>query len=782
MSPTPASERFKVTLSRNLNLFDITMIGVGAMIGAGIFGLTGIAAGEAGPVGLILAFLLNGIVTSLTGLSYAELGAARPAAGGGYVWAKEALARVYGFFAGWISWFSHAVACSLYGVLFGTFFTELLEIAGFPIDTSLAIFGLTHEEIWVKVIAAMAILLFMIINIRGSSETGMVGNVITIFKLLVLGTLVIFGVKAMFNLPNWADNFLRDPSPFPFGWGGVTLAMGLTFVAFEGYEVIIQSAEEVKNPVRNIPRAIFLSIGVVVVVYLAVAFVAIGALQQDSGLPNWMYMGENGERAMIETARAIMPYGAFIMVLGGLASTTSALNATIFSSSRVSFAMGRDRDLPAIFGSIHPRNKTPYWATWLSGALIIFMAVALPVSDVASSASITFLLLFLLVNFAMIRMRKTHPDIERPFRVPFVPYLQYFTILVQLVLAAHLFSLSPVAWAVTVVWLLLGGVVYKRYGGKIEAKKEEDTILLEETIASKEYSVLVPVANISAVPELANLGALFARANDGELFGLHVVYMPHHLSATDGRKFLRQGRPILDEVVAVGKQYDVPVRTMIRIGRDIGDSIISAARERDANLMILGWPEHTAHQKEAFGTIIRLISKNPPCDLAVVRNRHHKPAQSILVPAAGGPNARLALQLALIEAEALEAKTGNPVKIVALNIAPGLDMSDANAVAARRQRVLDDLDLPNLPFELEIVAADDVVEGILNFANGFDQIIVGASNEGLLEQTFFGSIPQKIAEEALTTVIMVKQHDMVKYGIRQWLTRRTKRKKEPART
>lgn len=777
MSHSPAADRFKVTLSRNLTLFDITMIGVGAMIGAGIFGLTGLAAGEAGPVGLMLAFLFNGIVTSLTGLSYAELGAARPAAGGGYVWAKEALARIYGFYAGWISWFSHAVACSLYGVLFGTFFTELLEIAGIPISTNPAIFGLTHEAIWVKIVAALAVLLFMVINIRGSSETGAVGNIITIFKLIVLGALVVFGVKAIFNFPNWADNFLRDPNPLPFGLGGVTLAMGLTFVAFEGYEVIIQSAEEVKNPVRNIPKAIFLSIGVVVVVYLSVAFVAIGALQQDSGLPNWMYMGENGERAMIETARAIMPYGALVMVLGGLASSTSALNATIFSSSRVSFAMGRDNDLPAIFGKIHPRNKTPYWAIWLSGALIIFMAVALPISDVASSASITFLLLFLLVNFAMLRMRKTHPDMERPFRVPFVPYVQYLAIAIQLFLAAHLFSLSPVAWIVTVVWLALGVVVYRRYGGKIEAKKEEDTILMEETIASKEYSVLVPVANIAAVPELADLGALFAQANDGELFGLNVVYLPHQMSVIDGRKFLRQGRPILDEVVAVGRKYDVPVRTMIRIGRDIGDSIISAARDRDANLMILGWPEHTAHNKEAFGTIIRLISKNPPCDLAVVRHRHHKTVQSILVPAAGGPNARLALKLALIEAEALEEKTGTPVKIVALNIAPGLDMADSATVDARRKRVLDDINLPNLPFELEIIAADDVVEGILSYANGFDQLIIGASNEGLLEQTFFGSIPEKIAREALTTVIMVKEHDMVKYGIRDWLTRRNRRKK-----
>lgn len=772
-----ADKRFQVTLSRNLNLFDITMIGVGAMIGAGIFGLTGLAAGEAGPIGLMLAFLLNGALTSLTGLSYAELGAARPAAGGGYVWAKEALARIYGFYAGWISWFSHAVACSLYAVLFGTFFTELLEIAGMPITTGAAFWGLTIEAVWVKAVAVLAVLLFMLINVRGSSETGAVGNFITGFKLLVLAALVFFGIKAMLNLPNWADHFLRDPSPLPHGWNGVFLAMGLTFVAFEGYEVIIQSAEEVKNPVRNIPRAIFLSIAVVVVVYLAVAFVAVGAVVQNSGLSNWQYLGENAERAMIETARNIMPYGALIMVLGGLASTTSALNATIFSSSRVSFAMGRDGDLPAIFGHIHPHNKTPHWAIYLSGALIIFMAVMLPIADVASSASITFLLLFLLVNFAMIRMRTIYPDLERPFRVPFVPYLQYFTILAQLGLAVHLFGLSPIAWGVTVIWLIIGIFVYNRHGGKIEAAKEEDIILMEETIATKEYSVLVPVANVAIVPELAELGALFARANDGELFGLHVVYMPHQLSAVDGRKFLQQGRPILEEVIAIGQKYDVPVRTMIRIGRDIGDSIIGAARARNANLMILGWPAHTAHEKEAFGSIIRLISKNPPCDLAVVRHRHHRTPRSILVPAAGGPHARLALQLAIVEAEALEAQSGEPVKVVVLNIARGVNLDDPQALEARRAEILASLDLPeDLPFTLEIIQADDVVAGILDYAVDFDQIIVGASNEGLLEQTFFGSIPQRIAEEALTTVIMVKQHDMVKYGIRQWLTRRNRKK------
>ncbi len=771
----PISERFKVSLSRSLGLFDVTMIGVGAMIGAGIFGLTGIAAGEAGPLGLMLAFLFNGIVTSLTGLSYAELASARPAAGGGYTWAKEALARVYGFYAGWISWFSHSVACSLYAVLFGTFFLALLEMAGLPVSKGVVLWGLTGEQLAVKLIAALAVLAFIFINVRGSSETGLVGNIITGFKMLVLALLVGFGLKAMLNLPNWADNFLHDPSPLPHGLSGVFLAMGLTFVAFEGYEVIVQSAEEVKNPIRNIPRAIFLSIGIVVVFYLTVAFVAVGAVVQQTGLPNWMYLGQNGERAMIETARAIMPYGALIMTLGGLASTTSALNATIFSSSRVSFAMGRDGDLPALFGRIHSRNKTPHWAIWLSGLLIISMAVLLPIEDVASGASITFLLLFLLVNAALIRMRTTHPNLERPFRVPLVPWLQYLTIAIQLGLAVHLATLSPIAWVVTLVWLALGIYVYSRHGAAEEAAKEEDTILLEETIASREYSVLLPVANEAMARLLARLGALFAHANHGELFALHVLRVPPQLGVTNGRALLRQGRPILEEVITVGRQFDVPVRTMLRLGREIGDSIISAARERDANLMLLGWPGYTHSHQHAFGSIIDLISKNPPCDLAVVRFRRGDWPRRILVPVSYGPNARLAVELALVQAEGIRLNDGGHPQVVALNLLTGDSPPDAAALEARRQEVIERLDIEGWPVEVRVAHCRDVVQGILREAEGFDQIIIGASEEGLLEQSLFGSIPQRVAEEALVTVIMVKRHDMVKFGLRRWLMGRRRK-------
>lgn len=760
------SKRFQVSLSRNLGLFDVTMIGVGAMIGAGIFGLTGIAAGEAGPVGLLLAFFLNGVVTSMTGLTYAELGAAYPQAGGGYAWVKEGLARVFGFYAGWVSWFSHSVACSLYAVLFGTFFIALLELAGLKFGDGVLAMGLTGEELAVKVLAALVALVFIMINIRGSSETGLVGNIITVFKIVVLGLLVLFGLLAMRNIPNWGDNFFNDPGPLPHGVSGVVLAMGLTFVAFEGYEIIAQSGEEVKDPGRNVPWAIFLAIAIVVVVYLTVAFVSIGALQQNTGLPNWVYLGENGEKAMIETARSIMPYGALIMILGGLASTMSALNATVYSSSRVSFAMGRDRDLPAIFGRIHTRNKTPHWAIGLSGLLIIMMAVLLPIEDVASGASITFLLLFLMVNISLIRMRKTRPNLKRPFHAPFVPWLQYFSMAVMIVLAVELFQLSPLAWLVTIIWLLMGVVVYRQHGAVQEAAKEEDTILLEQTVAARNYSVLLPVANVGAARHLARLGALVAHANHGELFALHVIRVPRQIGVNDGRAFLRQGRPILEEIVDIVQEFDVPVRTMLRLGRNVGDSIISAARERQTNLMVLGWPAHISRQEEAFGTIIDLMAKNPPCDLAVVLLRRTGPPARILVPVAGGPNTRLAIELAVTQADAYEQRDRKRPAVVALNLI--LDDANDEIVEQRRQALIDEFDLANLPLEVRLTHATDIVQGILNEATHFDQIIIGASEEGLLEQSLFGSIPQRVAEEAVATVIMVKSHDLVKFGLRRW--------------
>jgi amino acid transporter/nucleotide-binding universal stress UspA family protein len=763
-----------VTLSRGLRLFDVTMIGIGAMIGAGIFGLTGIAAGKAGPVGLLVAFALNGVVTLMTGLSYAELGSAIPAAGGGYRFVREGMSRFWGFSAGWISWFSNSVACSLYAVIFGAFFIELLRVFGIKFAQQILFLNLSGVQLAEKVVTVAVVLLFIAINVRGASETGTVGNFITSFKIIVLVVLVIAGLVMMFGTDtNWIENFMNPPpadgsylgGPFPNGIGGVFLAMGLTFVAFEGYEIIAQSGEELIKPRRNLPRAIFYSIGITVTIYLLVAFVSIGALTQDSGLPNWLYLGNEGDKAMIRTAEAILPYGigGFIMILGGLASTTSALNATIYSSSRVSFAMGRGNDLPHIFGRIHPRNRTPDIAIYTSGGLIILFAVLLPIQDVASGASLTFLILFLLVNISLIQLRKNRPKLGRAFRVPLVPWLPILAIIVQAMLALALFNLSWVAWASVLSWFLVGSLVYQNVRKRREVALEADTILLEETIAKRPFSILLPVALPAQARQLARIAAAIAYQNDGEIFALHVVRVPRQLGLGDGRAFLKQSRPLLEEVITVGQEYDVPVRTQLRLGRNISASIMAAAHERNVELVLLGWPGTTDSAGSAYGNIIDLISTRPPTDLAVVRLVRIGMPTKILVPVIRNRNSKLALALALSQAGYAAENCETEAKIVALHLVPA--EMNGRATENRRHKLIDELSLDTTAIELRIMASQNVVKDILTISEDFDEIVIGAPEERLLEQQLFGSVPQKIAEDAQVNVIMVKRHDPIKHGL-----------------
>ena len=222
----------EITLSRTLGLMDITMIGIGAMIGAGIFVLIGIAAGYAGP-SLPIAFLLNGIVTTFTALSYAELGSSIPAAGGGFLWVKEGLGDTQGFLAGWMNWFAYIVACALYGLGFGRLATELWIITGVPLPLS------EHQLSLVFMIIVVG--LFAYINSRGASEAGLAGSIVTIAKVVILSVFIGFGLYAMLNNPSWSDNF--SAGMLPNGIGGVFVAMGMTFIAFEGYEIIAQSGE-----------------------------------------------------------------------------------------------------------------------------------------------------------------------------------------------------------------------------------------------------------------------------------------------------------------------------------------------------------------------------------------------------------------------------------------------------------------------------------------------------------------------------------------------------------
>lgn len=434
-------------LPRVISLFSATMLGVGAMIGAGIFVLSGIAAGEAGPA-LILAFALNGLVAFAIGACYAELASAMPRAGGSYYWVQQAMGPRVGFFAGWISLYANAVAAALYALGFGAFSVALLLPEGWS-------WSVLRPD---TVLAVLLTGIITLVHSRGASETTRVENAVTLLKIVLLLGLILAGLHVLAGKPHP----LAAYQPWlPKGWGGLVMAMAITFVAFEGFEVITRTGEEIVNPARNIPRAIFLSIALAVSLYLGVAVVMLGAVEAPAGMPVYVYLGQLGELGMATAAGQMFPRGELVFFLAGMVSTASAMIAATFSAIRVTFAMARGGDMPQAAMRLHGQYHSPAVAAALVGVLIALMVVALPIKEVASGASMMFAVLFSLVCLATICLRQRHPAQERPYRVPGSPLVPGIGVLAGLVVLVVLWDVSPMAWSASVAWLSLGWLMHQ---------------------------------------------------------------------------------------------------------------------------------------------------------------------------------------------------------------------------------------------------------------------------------------------------------------------------------
>ncbi|PRX32513.1 L-asparagine transporter-like permease [Orenia metallireducens] len=448
-------------LSRDLTLFQVTMMGVGMMIGAGVFVATGIAIGVSGPGGVLIAFILNGLLAFFSSMTYAELASAIPKAGGGYTYINEAFGGIIGFMGGWLSWFGHAISGSLYAITFAKYSSLLLEGINFFEKFSL------NQNLFMRVTAVIIALVFVFINYKGSSETGNTSVYITLGKLSVLGLIGVAGIRAAFLQPDNFSNF----SPFlPKGWGKILVTMGFTYIAFEGYEVIAQAGEETVNPKKNIPKAIFYSLVIVVSIYVIIAFATIIGVETGE-IAVWKWFEQEGTTGFANAVKHLLPYGGIMVSVAALLSSTSALNATTYSSTRVAYAMGKNGSLPKKISKISKNSKTPHIALLLSSIIIVLVAATLPVEDVAAGADIMFLLIFMFVNLAVFKIRKEQGnELNYGYLMPYFPFVPIVAIIMQFILSIRLFDLSIIAWVTSGIWIGLGLLMYFIFQDKDEAK------------------------------------------------------------------------------------------------------------------------------------------------------------------------------------------------------------------------------------------------------------------------------------------------------------------------
>ncbi|MHC4600544.1 MAG: amino acid permease [Planctomycetota bacterium] len=754
-------------LSRELNLFHITMMGLGMMIGAGVFIGIGTATRASGPGGVILTFALNGALAVLTAMSYAELSSAIPRAGGAYNFARIGFGRGPSFIAGWMEWFASSVAGSVYTLAFSIYVLRFVDRMGWwgTITEFLTGSPIAYSDVHVKILAVLVALAFLYVNFRGASETGKVGAVFTLGQTLFLLFIGVMGIITVLQDPSRLNNF-KDF--LPEGWGVLLVTMGFTYVAFEGYEVIAQAGDEAINPRKNLPKAMLYSVVIVTFTYVAVAFASIVAVKAGSaeldGAAPWKWIGSYGEEGFGEAVSLLMykPLANMLLTLAVIFASTSALNATIFSATRASYALGRDRMLPSSLASISKKRKTPWVALSGTGIIIILVAVLFETKHVASSASLMFLFLFFLVNVCVIKIRRNMgEELTYGYLMPLFPLFPIVAILCQGTLVFFMHEASVQALIIAPSWVVLGVLIYLFYSRYRAVPTPDEIVVFEDVEAPshEEYRVMIPVANPENALNLAGIAFKACQAKNAWVELLHMVPVPDHVPLTDADRYMREGREgILEALMYLQPRF--PVSTTLRYCRNISRGIVSAVREKHIDMLIMGWHGPRSTSEFVLGSTLDTVIERSPCDVLIVKDTADHAYKRILVPLAGGPNGALALEVASIVVEKTEAE------IVAFGVDTGTGRGTPD-LAAIIEKAKNRLQVPRSSIQTKIVETASVVDAILKESEGYDLVVLGASREPLLYKVMLDTVPNVVARTCTKPLMMVKASG----GIRSWIKR-----------
>ena len=434
-------------LKRSVGPLGLTAMGVGAIIGTGIFVVIGEGAVTAGPA-VIFSFVLAAVTCLFSALSYAELAAAVPVAGSAYTYSYATLGELVAFIIGWDLILEYGVSVAAVAVGWGGNVNAFLDSAfGFALPDAIA---KSPEDGGVfNLPAVFIVLLITFLLVRGTRESARVNLIMVGVKILILLFFVVAAVTA-FSTTNF-HNFN------PHGTSGITSAAGVIFFAYIGFDAVATGSEESNNPGRDLPIAIVGSLVISTVLYVLVAVAAVGVApigvmaSSDAPLAAALQKGTG-----IDWAAAVLSFGALIAI-------TSVVLVVMYGQTRIFFAMCRDGLMPRSFATVHPRYGTPAKLTIAFGTLIAILAALVPLSEIVKLVNIGTLFAFILVNIGVIVLRRTKPDMDRPFRTPLVPVFPIIGVALCLYLMK---DLPGTTWIRFVVWLVIGLVIYGTYGYK----------------------------------------------------------------------------------------------------------------------------------------------------------------------------------------------------------------------------------------------------------------------------------------------------------------------------
>lgn len=748
-------------LARDLGFLEAYTIGLGTMIGAGIFVLPSIAADQAGPASMV-SFLGGGLVSLLAALSLSELATGMPKAGGSYYYVNRALGPFFGSIVGWGMWAGLTFASAFYMIGFGQY---LLPGLGQYIGV-LAGWGETGITVAALVMAA----LLAGVNYYGVKETGALQNVIV---LSLVGLIVGFLGLGLLSSPT-----IQEFNPN--GWPAVAATIGTVYVSFIGFEVIATSAEEIKNPSRNLPLAMIAAVVTPTLMYVGVMFVSTGTLSIDAL--------SSSQIPVADVATEFMgSIGALAMIVGAVLATVSSANASILSAARVNFAMGRDRILANWLNEVHDRFRTPYRAITVTGIItLVLIAIGIGVGTLAEVASFMYLVTYALVHVAVIVLRRADPEAYEPtFRIPSVLY-PAVPILGFIACLAILVQMSLIVQAVGFVIVLFGILWYIVYARDraLSASLLGEAIAPDSTATTANddrYRVVVPVANPETERELLEMAAASAHAHDdenAEVIAVNVIEVPRQTSLSQDLAFeeerVARQQELLDSARDIAADLDIGLQTRALVGRHAGSVILDVIDEENADHVLLGWQGTWSRREHVLGSTIDPVIGRAPCDATLVKlgpEGGHGDGD-VMVLAGEGPHAPVAARRA---AEFVAGTNDGSLTLCHVQ-PPAADSEQTVDLTERGEQVIDDVaeraGIDHESFQRRVLVAADTEQAIIEVAREYDMTCIGATRSSTVSQAVFGSLPEKLGAEVNRTVVMARGPEESPMSIREALMRR----------
>jgi len=726
-------------LERNIGFLEAMTLGGGTMIGAGIFILPGIAAEGAGPASA-LSFVIAGGVAFLAALSLSELATGMPIAGGSYHYVNRALGGLFGSIVGWGMWSGLMFASAFYMIGFGQYLVAPIPF----LDGRLFVVGL----------GLVGLALIVGINYYGTEESSQLQNVMIGAETLVVLAYVAVGL------------FFIEPAnlePFaPFGPGGIIATTGVVFVSFLGFEIIATVAGEVKDPGRNIPLTMLLSVALVTVLYALVMLVTTGVIPftelRDSLVPvsdvAVVFMGSAGVVAIVAAAAI---------------AAISSSNSSVLAAARVNFAMGRDALMSDRLNVTHDRFGTPHRAIVATGAVTALLIgaglqIQAIVALLAEVASFSFLVSYSLVHVALVVFRRADPDEYDPsFRIPdlLYPAVPVVGILLTVLVISQM---APVI-------ILLGlGLVALGAGWYVVYARDHaiDTGLFGDafprplfggspTDPSNVYRVVVPVANPDTQRDLIGLAAASARAHvdDGtpELVAVNVLQVAGESPQQNvAAERLEHQHDLLEAAREIAAEMDVSLRTRAVTGERVDETIVDVLAEERPDQALLGWRGTPPEDGALFSPHIDAVVAEAPCELSIV-TFHDEAVGSPVALAGPGPHSPVAARRA-VDFATVEGTTPTLLNVQR----PGDDEGDA---VARGEAVIADVaDRAGLDpelYDVEVVVDEDLEAAILDTVNHYETVCVGLSEQSETSRLMFGTIAERISQEATSNVGIVRR-------------------------